>query len=213
MGLPHSAGSFGPLREGWPSFPRGYPCPSTPLLAWLGEGGVRLGMNRSLVLTHPSSLIPGLATSLGDMFGEFPLGCGETPAEDWACWARQEGSSSLVPAIRHTHKPAARRPAQSCPVVRAAVVIRGGGYSQSHRHPAAWSQWLWPPPFPPHCPAQVTGSAQAELWASQVRVRSSMAFDLKSPHTPIRQMHRLDQQIPGYSERGRVTSVLPREPH
>lgn len=138
---------------------------------------------------------------------------GRHQAEDWARWARQEGSSTLVPAIRHTHKPAARRPAQSCPVVRAAVIIRGGGYSQSHVHPAAWSHWLRPPPFPPHCPAQVTGSERAKLCASQVCMRSSMAFDLTSPRTPMRQMHRLDQQIQGYSERGRVMSVLPREPH
>lgn len=65
-------------QRGMAFFSTGLPLPqhtSSDLI----EGGVRLGMNRSLVLTHPSSLIPGLATSLGDTFGEFPLGCGDTP--------------------------------------------------------------------------------------------------------------------------------------
>lgn len=158
-------------------------------------------MHRILVLTHSNSLIPGFATSLGWVV---PLECEDGPAEDWDCWARQEGSSPLVPAIRYTYQPAAWRPAQSCPVVRAAVITRGRGQSQSRTHPAAWSHCFWPPPLPPHYAAQAVGPERAELCASQVyrwscmarreanRPCSQRAFGLKSTSTPIRQMHRCD---------------------
>lgn len=89
-----------------PFFPHGSPhAQNTCLLPWLGEGRVRLGRHRK----RGSGYFCGIPS------GGISLRVQKSPAEGQNCWASQEGSGTLAPAFRHTNKPTAWRPAQSCP--------------------------------------------------------------------------------------------------
>lgn len=157
-------------------------------------------------LSHPES---------GSFSGIPPRGISlrgwERPVEGCDCWARQEGSGTLVPAFRHTNKPTAWRLAQSCPRCQGS-----SHYTRQRTEPGpresrcleplasatslpatsySPSQWLGPRPWPWVC---IPG-----LYAGQHGQKGMISKGLqsqKSTFTPIRQIHRLDQQIQGYSE-------------
>lgn len=142
---PFSAGPSGHLRERkrWPSIPTDSHWPTWPQHSSSGLVGGRRSQAEHAQASGDWSL-PILGLSW--------LGCSQQISPEY--WAAEPGRrtaiTSLVPVLRlisEEHDVLSK----AAPAVRGAVITQGGGQSQSHVHPAAWSNGFGHLPALCHC--------------------------------------------------------------